>query len=287
MAILALFLMGTGYLISFVGGLWLLIKAFQENKLWGILVLFVPFASVVFILLHWDEAKKPTLCSLGGLAVVFMGAFVAGWSGASESEGALPIRQAAIPSAITQPEPAPEAKPTPTSPIPVTPPPPVEPEAAPVRPVPLPKPLRTKPANTNTLASVPVAAAAPSNTESVESRLPVDKPIESPAPAPVTIEFLSLFKPQPEAMREIKLRISNSADKPVRRVKMTLIYLGPDGRKIKEWTTIHQEEGPLVGKNTTANFDCPAFNIPDLAVSVSVTLQEVTFQDGTVWKSAR
>jgi hypothetical protein len=63
---MALFFVGA--LISIVGGLWLLLVAFRESVAWGLGVLFVPFASLVFVFRHWGVAKWPFLFSLlGGL----------------------------------------------------------------------------------------------------------------------------------------------------------------------------------------------------------------------------
>jgi len=65
---LYLILLCLGLLISGVGALWLICVAFQESVAWGLGVLFVPFANIVFLFRHWDVAKKPFLISLlGGL----------------------------------------------------------------------------------------------------------------------------------------------------------------------------------------------------------------------------
>jgi hypothetical protein len=57
-----------GGLIGLAGSIWLIVKAFQESVGWGIAVLLVPFANLVFAIKHWGVAKKPFLLSLvGGL----------------------------------------------------------------------------------------------------------------------------------------------------------------------------------------------------------------------------
>jgi hypothetical protein len=61
---LYLALLCIGLLISGVGGLWLIFVAFRESVAWGLGILFVPFASIVFICRHWDVAKRPFLFSL-------------------------------------------------------------------------------------------------------------------------------------------------------------------------------------------------------------------------------
>jgi type IV pilus assembly protein PilA len=63
---------GLALLANLVGGVWLIVLAFQQSLMWGLLSLFVPCAQLVFIAQHWHEAKRPALLSLGG-----SGAFLA------------------------------------------------------------------------------------------------------------------------------------------------------------------------------------------------------------------
>lgn len=73
MQILGLVLLGVGGLTAFVGGIWLLVVAFKQSVLWGLLSLFVPFAVFVFIFKYWDKAKQPFLVDLGGVVLVIIG----------------------------------------------------------------------------------------------------------------------------------------------------------------------------------------------------------------------
>jgi len=73
MGTIGMLLMVVGYIISLVGGIWLLVKAFQESVLWGLGCLFVPFVSLIFVIMHWPKAGKPFLISLGGMVLVFIG----------------------------------------------------------------------------------------------------------------------------------------------------------------------------------------------------------------------
>jgi hypothetical protein len=59
-------LAGLAVVAQLVGGVWLLVLAFQESVLWGLLSLFVPCAQLVFIVQHWQKAKRPALLSIGG-----------------------------------------------------------------------------------------------------------------------------------------------------------------------------------------------------------------------------
>ena len=53
-------------LLSFVGGLLIVIAGFRDSTKWGLLNLFVPFAALVFTFTHWREAKQGFLMSLAG-----------------------------------------------------------------------------------------------------------------------------------------------------------------------------------------------------------------------------
>lgn len=54
----------------------LIIASFKESIVWGLAVLFVPFAALVFLIMHWTEAKKAflvqlvaVLCCLGAISI--------------------------------------------------------------------------------------------------------------------------------------------------------------------------------------------------------------------------
>ena len=69
MEILGFALIIIGVIIGFVFGIQLLILAFRTSVLWGLGYIFVPFVSLIFIIVHWNEAKTPFLRSL--LAIPF------------------------------------------------------------------------------------------------------------------------------------------------------------------------------------------------------------------------
>ncbi|MDD7983411.1 hypothetical protein PQO01_00395 [Lentisphaera marina] len=64
-----------GAIIAIIFGFILLMKAFQESILWGLGYLFVPFVSLIFIIVHWQEAKSPFLKGL--IALPFYGLGIA------------------------------------------------------------------------------------------------------------------------------------------------------------------------------------------------------------------
>lgn len=59
-----------GLVLAFIGGLWFLVAAFRESVLWGLACLFIPIVQLFFLIVHWDEAKKPFLLQLLGLAAI-------------------------------------------------------------------------------------------------------------------------------------------------------------------------------------------------------------------------
>jgi hypothetical protein len=72
--------MFVGVAIAVIGGIWLLVVAFQESVGWGIACLLIPFVSLVFVIMHWDKAKKPFLVNLLGAAIIIVGGAALGGS---------------------------------------------------------------------------------------------------------------------------------------------------------------------------------------------------------------
>ena len=73
--------MAAGAIASLVGGLWLLISAFGVSVLWGLCVLLLPGAQLVFTIIRWDEARRPFLTSLAGFVLVFGAIWAGGGAG--------------------------------------------------------------------------------------------------------------------------------------------------------------------------------------------------------------
>ena len=65
-----------GALIAIIYGLQLLIMAFRESILWGLGSIFVPFVSLLFVVMHWDEAKSPFLKAFIALPFYLVAAFL-------------------------------------------------------------------------------------------------------------------------------------------------------------------------------------------------------------------
>lgn len=69
MDIIGIILLLAGSILCIFYSFVLLIRAFQTSIWWGLGYLFVPFVSLVFLIIHWDVAKKPFLMSLLGILI--------------------------------------------------------------------------------------------------------------------------------------------------------------------------------------------------------------------------
>lgn len=69
MGSIGLVLIIIGSVIALIYGIKLIIIAFQESVLWGLLYLFLPLANLYFIITRWTECKDPFLKTL--LAIPF------------------------------------------------------------------------------------------------------------------------------------------------------------------------------------------------------------------------
>ena len=57
--------------ILFLGGeIWFLVVAFQKSVWWGLGCIFLPFVSLIFLVMYWKEAVWPFLVSLAGSALI-------------------------------------------------------------------------------------------------------------------------------------------------------------------------------------------------------------------------
>jgi hypothetical protein len=68
----ALFYLGS--VVALVGAIWLLVVAFKESVWWGLGSIFIPFVSLVFVIMHWQVSKKPFLIQVAGVVLCVVGA---------------------------------------------------------------------------------------------------------------------------------------------------------------------------------------------------------------------
>ena len=78
MEIIGLILFTVGAALAVIGGIWLLVVAFQESALWGVGCLLFSPISIVFVIMHWEEASKPFLVQLAGVVPMVIGMLMMG-----------------------------------------------------------------------------------------------------------------------------------------------------------------------------------------------------------------
>jgi hypothetical protein len=69
-------LFAVGLIVALIGGIWIIVNAFKKSVLWGLGSLFVPFVSLVFVIMNWQENKKPFLISIAGAVLYGIGAYM-------------------------------------------------------------------------------------------------------------------------------------------------------------------------------------------------------------------
>jgi hypothetical protein len=72
MNLLMLMLLVISLLAAVIGNVMILVAAFRQSFLWGVLTLLLPFVQLLFLIRHWEEAKKGFCLGMGG-ALLFMG----------------------------------------------------------------------------------------------------------------------------------------------------------------------------------------------------------------------
>lgn len=68
---------GAGFIIFLIGSIGYLIATFRTSIIWGLSCLFLPFVSLIFLFVHWKKASKPFFISMTGIAIIFLGVFLA------------------------------------------------------------------------------------------------------------------------------------------------------------------------------------------------------------------
>lgn len=74
METIGLILVIIAMIIVFIYSIKLIIIAFQESILWGLLYLFLPFANLYFIVTRWGQCKNPFLKTLLAIPFLVIGA---------------------------------------------------------------------------------------------------------------------------------------------------------------------------------------------------------------------
>lgn len=116
------FLMVLGLIVAIVGGVMFTVAAFRRSVGWGLAVIFVPFASFVFLVKWWDETKRSFGIQIAGTVLIILAVLIAPASSDSEAldEAAHTPAETSRPSSSEQPSaqllaaiPEPESLPAP------------------------------------------------------------------------------------------------------------------------------------------------------------------------------
>jgi hypothetical protein len=82
MTLLGIVLFVIGILLAIISGIWALILAFSESIIWGLLYLFVPFASLVFVFTHFYKkaVRDSFFLALLSIPIMILGANITSMS---------------------------------------------------------------------------------------------------------------------------------------------------------------------------------------------------------------
>ena len=70
MSIVSIIFIVLAIVLAGIGHLWWIIAAFRVSVVWGLLVLFVPIMPLMFLLVHWEDARRPFYCVLLALVAL-------------------------------------------------------------------------------------------------------------------------------------------------------------------------------------------------------------------------
>src|SRR5688572_2934285 len=113
MSLLALCLVIAGVCTVVFATVWFLVLAFRRHLAWGLAVLLVPFANLIFLMCAWRNAKRPFFGILLGLFLLLAGGWhapdhekwLAGWQTRLANEPPVPQAPAPAVPAATPPPP--------------------------------------------------------------------------------------------------------------------------------------------------------------------------------------
>ena len=71
-----MFFLIVGAIFLGIGGIWLLFVSFSESVLWGLGCIFLFPVQIIFVIAHWNEAKKPLGVQGIGFVLSVVGGFL-------------------------------------------------------------------------------------------------------------------------------------------------------------------------------------------------------------------
>ncbi len=73
---MALLFLWTGYALRFLGGLWIIVLAWQKGIIWGLGCLFFPVLQLIYVALNWKQAKSAFFLQLAGFGAFILSAVI-------------------------------------------------------------------------------------------------------------------------------------------------------------------------------------------------------------------
>ena len=65
-----------GIMVALVGWIMIVVAAFRVSAGWGVGSLLIPLIALIFVITHWQDARRPFFIQLGGTALWLIGAMV-------------------------------------------------------------------------------------------------------------------------------------------------------------------------------------------------------------------
>ena len=62
---------GIGAVLAFVGAIGVLLAAFRTGMLWGLALLLLSPLSLIYLVLYWQEAKRPFFLEMIGIIIMY------------------------------------------------------------------------------------------------------------------------------------------------------------------------------------------------------------------------
>jgi hypothetical protein len=72
MATVGMIIWGIGGIVALIGWIWFLVVAFRQTIWWGLGSLFIPIVALIFLIMHWGDAKKPFFVWLIGAVIMII-----------------------------------------------------------------------------------------------------------------------------------------------------------------------------------------------------------------------
>ena len=113
--------------------------------------------------------------------------------------------------------------------------------------------------------------------------------LEFTGAAPLAIEHRGAAASSTPDFPQVRLSVSNGANKDALEARVTFVYLDAKGAELESFP--HQLQGafgfegqePLARAGTDAELETTAFFRPEETASIRIVLEEVRFLDGTLW----